>query len=92
MLRIFISLVFLSIFAFGLTDLNKASSSELMGLGLSKTEALSIIKYRKVHKFKSTDELFKVKGLSGQKALKIRDKVMVENKNQITKNTKKEKK
>ncbi|WP_169763762.1 ComEA family DNA-binding protein [Campylobacter mucosalis] len=88
-MRIFISLVFLSIFAFGLTDLNKASSSELIGLGLSKTEALNIIKYRKVHKFKSTDELFKVKGLSGQKALKIRDKVKVTTKKQTTRKEKK---
>ena len=40
----------LASFACG-ADLNTANKSELMGLGLSKSQALNVIKYRKAHKF-----------------------------------------
>lgn len=71
-----------SIFAL---NINTASRAELMSLGLSKGEALAIMRYRKAHKFQSTDELFKVSGLSGAKALKIRDEVNVGAKPKISK-------
>ncbi|CAD7286519.1 ComEA family DNA-binding protein [Campylobacter suis] len=71
-------------------DLNTASSKELMSLGLNKTEALNIIKYRKVRKFTSTNELFKVRGLSSEKANKIIDKVAVATKKVSKKSPKKD--
>ena len=52
----------LASFACG-ADLNTASKSELMSLGLSKSQALNVIKYRKAHKFKSVEELEKVQGV-----------------------------
>lgn len=81
-LKIFVLLVILSSFCFAL-NLNTATRADLMSLGLSRSEALSIIKYRKVRKFSSVQELFKVQGLSSKSALKIRDKVKVETKNKV---------
>ncbi|MCR4941530.1 MAG: helix-hairpin-helix domain-containing protein [Campylobacter sp.] len=82
-------LAILANFAFATINLNTASSKELMSLGFSKNEALSIIKYRKAHKFKNTDELFKVRGLSSDKVQKVIDEVNTgENVKKPKKNTK----
>ena len=56
-------------------DLNTASKSELMSLGLSKSQALNVIKYRKAHKFKSVEELEKVQGVGFNDMQKVKAKL-----------------
>ena len=58
-------------------DLNTASKSELMSLGLSKSQALNVIKYRKAHKFKSVEELEKVQGIGFNDMQKVKEKLSV---------------
>ena len=58
-------------------DLNTASKSELMNLGLNKSQALNVIKYRKAHKFTSIDELEKVQGIGFNDMKKVKEKLSV---------------
>ena len=58
-------------------NLNTASKNELMELGLSKGQALNIIKYRKAHKFKSIDELEKVQGIGFNDMQKVKEKLSI---------------
>ena len=64
----------LASFACG-ADLNTASKSELMSLGLSKSQALNVIKYRKAHKFKSVEELEKVQGVGFNDMKKVKERL-----------------
>ena len=66
----------LASFAYG-ADLNTASKSELMSLGLNKSQALNVIKYRKAHKFTSVEELEKVQGIGFNDMQKIKEKLSV---------------
>ena len=72
-LKILLCLALVS-FACG-ADLNTASKSELMGLGLSKSQALNVIKYRKAHKFKSVEELEKVQGVGFNDMQRVKAKL-----------------
>ena len=74
-LKILLCLALASL-AYG-ADLNTASKSELMSLGLSKGQALNIIKYRKAHKFKSIDELEKVQGIGFNDMQKVKEKLSI---------------
>ena len=58
-------------------NLNTASKNELMELGLSKGQALNIIKYRKAHKFKSIDELERVQGIGFNDIQKVKAKLSI---------------
>ena len=58
-------------------DLNTASKSELMSLGLNKSQALNVIKYRKAHKFKSVEELEKVQGVGFNDMQKVKERLNV---------------
>ena len=64
----------LASFACG-ADLNTASKSELMSLGLNKSQALNVIKYRKAHKFKSVEELEKVQGVGFNDMQRVKAKL-----------------
>ena len=66
----------LASFACG-ADLNTASKSELISLGLSKSQALNVIKYRKAHKFKSVEELEKVQGVGFNDMQKVKERLNV---------------
>ena len=66
----------LASFACG-ADLNTASKSELMSLGLSRSHALNVIKYRKAHKFKSVEELEKVQGVGFNDMQKVKVRLNV---------------
>ena len=74
-IKILLCLVVASI-AYG-ANLNTASKNELMGLGLSKGQALNIIKYRKAHKFKSIDELERVQGIGFNDMQKVKEKLSI---------------
>ncbi|WP_107708126.1 ComEA family DNA-binding protein [Campylobacter concisus] len=74
-IKILLCLVVASI-AYG-ANLNTASKNELMELGLSKGQALNIIKYRKAHKFKSIDELEKVQGIGFNDMQKVKAKLNI---------------
>jgi len=67
------------------TDLNTASKNDLINLGLSKSQALNIIKYRKAHKFKSIDELEKVQGIGFNDMQKVKEKLSVKEKSKSNK-------
>ena len=56
-------------------DLNTASKSELMSLGLNKSQALNVIKYRKAHKFTSIEELEKVQGIGFNDMQRVKAKL-----------------
>ncbi|WP_169784051.1 ComEA family DNA-binding protein [Campylobacter curvus] len=64
-------------FTLASVDINKADKKELIELGFNKSQAMNIIKYRKAHPFKSTDELTKVKGVNFSQVQKIKDKISV---------------
>ena len=72
-------------------DLNTASKSELMSLGLNKSQALNVIKYRKAHKFTSVEELEKVQGIGFNDMQKVKEKLSVKD-SQKTKKAEPEKK
>ena len=74
----------LASFACG-ANLNTASKSELMSLGLSKSQALNVIKYRKAHKFTSIDELEKVQGIGFNDMQKVKEKLSVKDSSKIKK-------
>lgn len=74
-LKILLCLALASL-AYG-ANLNTASKNELMELGLSKGQALNIIKYRKAHKFKSIDELEKVQGIGFNDMQKVKEKLSI---------------
>ena len=79
-------LLFLAVatLAYG-TDLNTASKNDLINLGLSKSQALNVIKYRKAHKFKSIDELEKVQGIGFNDMQKVKEKLSVKEKSKSNK-------
>lgn len=72
-LKILLCLALASL-AYG-ADLNTASKSELMSLGLNKSQALNVIKYRKAHKFTSIEELEKVQGIGFNDMQKVKAKL-----------------
>ena len=72
-LKILLCLALASL-AYG-ADLNTASKSELMSLGLNKSQALNVIKYRKAHKFKSVEELEKVQGVGFNDMQRVKAKL-----------------
>ena len=74
-LKILLCLALASL-AYG-ADLNTASKSELMSLGLNKSQALNVIKYRKAHKFTSIEELEKVQGIGFNDMQKVKEKLSV---------------
>ena len=74
-LKILLCLALASL-AYG-ADLNSASKSELMSLGLNKSQALNVIKYRKAHKFKSVEELEKVQGVGFNDMQRVKEKLSV---------------
>ena len=88
-LKILLCLTLASL-AYG-ADLNTASKSELMSLGLNKSQALNVIKYRKAHKFKSVEELEKVQGIGFNDMQKVKEKLSVKD-SQKTKKAEPEKK
>ena len=88
-LKILLCLALASL-AYG-ADLNTASKSELMSLGLNKSQALNVIKYRKAHKFKSVEELEKVQGIGFNDMQKVKEKLNVKD-SQKAKKTEPEKK
>lgn len=71
-------------------DLNTASKSELISLGLNKSQALNVIKYRKAHKFTSIEELEKVQGIGFNDMQRVKEKLSVKD-SQKTKKAKPEK-
>ena len=87
-LKILLCLALTSL-AYG-ADLNTASKSELMSLGLNKSQALNVIKYRKAHKFTSIEELEKVQGIGFNDMQKVKEKLSVKD-SQNTKKAKPEK-
>jgi len=57
-------MVLLSGYLFGAINVQTASKAELMSIsGIGEKKADAIIKYRKKHKLKSTDDLLKVPGI-----------------------------
>ena len=72
-------------------DLNTASKSELMSLGLNKSQALNVIKYRKAHKFTSIEELEKVQGIGFNDMQKIKEKLSVKDSSKTKKTEPKKK-
>ena len=82
-LKILLCLALASL-AYG-ADLNTASKSELMSLGLNKSQALNVIKYRKAHKFTSIEELEKVQGIGFNDMQKVKEKLSVKDSQKIKK-------
>jgi len=73
-----VALVFATTFAFGMSvsELNKASKEELMKInGVGEKKADAIIKYRKSEKFKSIEDVEKVKGVGPALAKNIKNDV-----------------
>ena len=65
-----ISILLLSVALFASVNINKADIKELTSLkGIGHKKAEAIIEYRKIHCFKTVDEIVKVKGI-GKKFLK----------------------
>jgi competence protein ComEA len=68
-MKIFVMILLGISLAFGAVGINHASKKELTNIkGIGNKKASSIISYRKVHCFKSVDEIVEVKGL-GKKFL-----------------------
>ena len=82
-IKILLCLVVANI-AYG-ANLNTASKNELMELGLSKGQALNIIKYRKAHKFKSIDELERVQGIGFNDMQKVKEKLNIKENTKVKK-------
>ena len=82
-LKILLCLALASL-AYG-ADLNTVSKSELMSLGLNKSQALNVIKYRKAHKFKSVEELEKVQGIGFNDMQKVKEKLSVKDSQKVKK-------
>ena len=88
-LKILLCLALASL-AYG-ADLNTASKSELMRLGLNKSEALNVIQYRKADKFTSIEGVEKVQGIGFNDMQKVKEKLSAKD-SQKAKKAKPEKK
>jgi len=80
-----------SLFAMSLSQLNSASKEDLMKInGIGEAKATAIIKERAKGKFKSFDDLQRVKGIGPQVASNIKNDVKVGDKiKKVRKSTKK---
>ena len=80
-----------SLFAMSLSQLNSASKEDLMKInGIGEAKATAIIKERAKGKFKSFDDLQRVKGVGPQVASNIKNDVKVGDKvKKVRKSTKK---
>lgn len=81
--KLFLSLMFVLLFtvaAIAGVNINKADVAALDSLpGIGAAKAAAIVEYRNEHgKFKSVDDLGKVKGIGPKLMEKIRDKVTLE--------------
>ena len=64
MKKLLLVMILLSGYLFGAINVQTASKAELMSIsGIGAKKADAIIKYRKQHKLKSTDDLLKVPGI-----------------------------
>lgn len=91
-LRTLLGVAFCAICALAQTNINTANIKELTAAGLSRTQAINVIKYRKAHKFKSINELEKVRGISFAQAQNLKEKLYVSapaKKDEAKKNVKK---
>ena len=71
-------LLLLAISLFAKVDINKASLKELQSLkGIGMSKAMAIVSFRKMHKFKSIEDITKVKGIGKKLFAKIKDQVEV---------------
>jgi competence protein ComEA len=68
-MKIIMALSLLVSFIYAAVDINRASVKELSSLkGIGTKKAKAIVEYRKLHCFKSVDDIVKVKGI-GKKFL-----------------------
>jgi competence protein ComEA len=66
-----------SLMAMNVSDLNKASKEDLMAIkGIGEAKAEAIIKARDMEKFKSVDELTRVKGIGQAIVENVKNDVM----------------
>lgn len=79
MKRFLLVLLALASLLFAKVDINKADAKELASLkGIGQTKATAIVDYRNANgKFKSVDELVKVKGIGKATVEKLRDDIEV---------------
>jgi len=61
-----------------INNANKKALEALPGIGATKAEA--IITYRELHKFKSIEELSKVKGIGEKTVKKLKEQITVKGK------------
>jgi len=81
-----------TLFAMSVSELNKASKTELMQInGIGEAKAEAIIKERKKGKFKSIEDVTRVKGIGDSLAKNIKNDVKVK-KPSTTKSSKSSKK
>ncbi len=89
MKKILLVLTFLAVSLFAKIDINTATVQELSsikGIGIKKAEA--IVKYRQTHgKFKSIDDLAKVKGIGLTLVANIKNEVLNKSSKNVTKKT-----
>jgi len=77
-MKILVMLVLIFSFVFGAVDVNNANKSELMGLkGIGPKKADTILAYRKLHCFKSVNDLTNVKGIGPKFVLNNKDNLEV---------------
>lgn len=79
MVKIFTILFLFFSLAFGVVNINKATSAQLQSLnGIGPSKAQEIINYRKTHGgFKSVDELVNVKGIGPKTLQGLKSQVSV---------------
>ena len=77
-MKFLVFLVLTVSFLFGAIDINNASAKELTSLkGIGEKKAASIVEYRKLHCFKSVDEITLIKGIGKKTLEKNRDNIEV---------------